>query len=92
MDSISPLDIFIENNVFLLKYLLTALIGSIFSISIWYLKKLVTNVEEVSKHQIEFNNRLVKMETKIVAELEYLKLLAVQLESRIAMLEKRDNL
>lgn len=58
------------------------------SLAIFYLKSLVQQVTRLADEQTEFNSRLIKIETKMAAELERMISLAQSHDSRILQLER----
>lgn len=67
----------------------TVLFSSIISLGVFYLKSLAKQVERFADQQTELNIRMVKIETKIVTELEHLKETTIQHNNRISILERR---
>lgn len=58
------------------------------AILVWYVQKLINHLEKMTEKQNEFNAALVRIETRVVTELEHIKSLQVQHDERIFQLEK----
>lgn len=81
-----------DEDLVLIRYvimpIITSLIGLLFALCSWLLRQNVKKIESLGRHQIDFGTRLVKIETQIASELEYLKIFAIQQDTRITALEK----
>lgn len=58
------------------------------SLGLWYLRGVIVSFEQLNAKQNDFNANLMRIETKVVTEIEHLKIFTVQLLDRIKELEK----
>ena len=61
------------------------------AILVWYIQRLINHLEKLTERQNEFNAALVRIETKVVTEIENLKALQIQHDERIFHLEKNNS-
>lgn len=66
----------------------TAILGA----GVEVLRRILSSFKALGEKQTEFNVSLAKMETKVLAEIDHLKIIAVQHNDRLYGLETRQSL